>query len=230
MVSIVSAAAVISALVGVFLRYSGSRKLDRDYLVSPIGTPIRAKKPRADFGVPIKQVETAVSNHGSDERLSNAKRQTKDKRAELKELLARLPDESIPEMRFLTEDDWYAASAGPLDTEDDIRAAFSKLRAAAITRFAKALIPGVAAYERANPGKIPAGGIQDLLPYANGILDQSLMQRYRIANQSDYPNMGVGNRWVIVQVSAVDSKFDIPIVIGPHGWVRYIPGPMSAVK
>jgi len=117
-----------------------------------------------------------------------------------------------------------------LETEDDIRLAFSKLRYAAITRFAKELQPGLMAYERDNPGKTPSGGGRDLQPFTNGILDESLIQRYFVAKQTDYPELGVGNQWVITQISMVDSEFDTRIVIGPFGFGHYGPGPQLTLQ
>src|SRR6185436_931628 len=52
--------------------------------------------------------------------------------AALREILERLPEQSIPELKLATEADWYNAVDGnPLESTDDTRRALGRLRSAA---------------------------------------------------------------------------------------------------
>jgi hypothetical protein len=148
----------------------------------------------------------------------NPKASIAERVADLQDMLVRLSGQPIPEMRFLHEADWYAAADGTLETEDEIRLALSKLRETAQRRFAKDLLPAVMAYASLHPGKAPPGGIQDLQSYYKGTLDEALVKRYRVAKPEEFPNIGVGEDWVLTPVSLVDSKYDSRLVIGPHGF------------
>ena len=46
-----------------------------------------------------------------------------EKVAKLRTMLGSLPEQGIPEFKLLTEDDWYAAVDGPLESTEDYRLA-----------------------------------------------------------------------------------------------------------
>ena len=139
-----------------------------------------------------------------------------EKVSKLRTMLENLPDQGIPELKLLTEDDWYAAIDGPLESTEDYRLALSKLRGRAENRFAKVLFPMLQGYIRANGGKFPSDTSQ-LQPFISGDIDVAMLQRYKVVPQSVIPNVRMGGDSVMTQVGLVDSQYDQTSVIGPRG-------------
>ena len=137
--------------------------------------------------------------------------------AMLKDILNRLPEQKIPQLRYATEADWYAAVDGPLDTADEIRVALARIRAAAETRFATILQPALGAYMKANAGSFPKN-VGELQFFFGESIDPTLLQHYKIVRSSELTSVRVDGDWAITQASVVDSEFDSHFVIGPDGW------------
>jgi hypothetical protein len=136
--------------------------------------------------------------------------------ATLKDMLNRLPEQRIPQLRYATEADWYAAVDGPLETVEDIRGAFARIRAAAEKRFTKILHPALVAYMKANAGAFPKE-VGDLQRFLGESIDPALLQHYKIVG-ANTARVLVGGEWAITQASVVDSEFDFHFVIGSDGW------------
>lgn len=138
------------------------------------------------------------------------------KLAALKDVLARLPEQSIPELQFATDGDWYSAVDGPLETTDDYRLALGKLRTSAEKRFAGMAQPALRAYLKANRDEFPQD-VSALLPYFDNPMDPLVLRRYKVVPASEVKNVGVGGVWAITQQSLIDSTYDSHSVIGPRG-------------
>ena len=135
----------------------------------------------------------------------------------MKEVLARLPEQSIPELQFATAGDWYSAVDGPLETTEDYRLALGKLRASAEKRFAGMAQPALRAYLNANRSEFPKE-VSQLLQYFDGPIDPLVLQRYKVVPASEVKNVGVGGAWAITQQSLIDPAYDSHSVIGPDGY------------
>jgi len=140
--------------------------------------------------------------------------------AMLKEILDRLPEQRIPQLRYATEADWYAAVDGPLESAEDVRGALARIRAAAEGRFAKILQPALRAYMDANTGSFPKD-VGQLQSFLGAGVELAALQHYRIVRSSEIRSVRVGGEWAITQASVVDSEFDSHIVIGPDGFGSY---------
>lgn len=139
------------------------------------------------------------------------------KLATLKDVLARLPEQAIPELQFATEGDWYSAVDGPLETTEDYRLALGKLRASAEKRFAGMAQPALRAYLDANGGEFPKD-VSQLMPYFAHPIDPLVLHRYKVVPASEVKNVGVSGAWAITQRSLIDSVYDSHSVIGPRGY------------
>jgi hypothetical protein len=135
----------------------------------------------------------------------------------LKDVLARLPEQSIPELQFATAGDWYSAVDGPLETTEDYRLALGKLRASAEKRFAGMAQPALQAYLNANRSVFPKD-VSQLMQYFDRPIDPSVLQRYKVVPASEVRNVGVGGAWAITQQSLIDPTYDSRSVIGPDGY------------
>jgi RNA polymerase sigma factor (sigma-70 family) len=102
--------------------------------------------------------------------------------SELKARLAQAPDQTIPELQFLTGQDWLNAvkDMQRLETEKDVRRALSALRSFAKKDFAQMVHAALVNYAQANSGLSPTE-MSQLVPYFTSPTDASVLQRYEIA-------------------------------------------------
>ncbi|MBL9189403.1 MAG: hypothetical protein JNK23_18110 [Opitutaceae bacterium] len=139
-----------------------------------------------------------------------------EKIAELRSMLTRLPEQSIPELKLATHGDWTIAVDGSLESPEDFRRALGKIRTAAEARFAKLAHEAVRAYLKANGNQFPADPLQ-LLPFASPEIDRAMLARYKVVPAADIPNLRMGGDQIITQVARIDSDYDSTTVIGPQG-------------
>ena len=116
----------------------------------------------------------------------------------LRQSVDQMPDKRIPEMEFLTDKDWAAATRDAnLDSDDGVRQAMSALRSAAKDNFFNAMRDAIKKYAAAaNGGDLPADPAQfaqainangslfpseiaQLKPYFNVPVDETTLQRYQ---------------------------------------------------
>jgi RNA polymerase sigma factor (sigma-70 family) len=101
---------------------------------------------------------------------------------QLKQRVTQLPGQTIPELQFLTEQDWLNAVKGSkqLETDADYAQALSTLRISAKFEFAGMVRSALLNYAQANNGQ-PPGDLSQLQPYFASPVDASALQRYQIA-------------------------------------------------
>jgi RNA polymerase sigma factor (sigma-70 family) len=133
--------------------------------------------------------------------------------AKIKARLEQMPEKKIPELRFLTDQEWKQVAGIPnkLATDDDFRHAFSNLRERAKDLFVRWLGQALHNYAKANGGYLPAD-LSQLKPYftppaldANWKpgdpkryellpVEDAILQRYQLVQSgklSDVPKVGV---------------------------------------
>jgi RNA polymerase sigma factor (sigma-70 family) len=140
-----------------------------------------------------------------------------DRTTQLKARLQQTPGAKIPELQFLTEEDFLNAAKNDLNTDEDFRRAFSGLRNAAETAFINSeLKPALSQYAQANNGQFPTD-LSQLQQYFNPPVDNSVLQRWEIAPHSTVEGVGVGDM-VVTQVAPVDADNDNRYAVGLNGW------------
>lgn len=109
----------------------------------------------------------------------------------LKEWLSQSRQTAIPEMKYLTSNDWLAATLdNPLESEAAIRSALSRLRQKAKTKpeVAANISRAISAYANAHRGE-PMSDPMALIPFLKTPLLPEILQRYEpvseIAGQND---------------------------------------------
>jgi RNA polymerase sigma factor (sigma-70 family) len=135
----------------------------------------------------------------------------------LKQRLAETPNAKIPELQFLTEQDWLNAANGKLDTDADYRRALASLRSAAESKVASMLQKALKAYLQSSSGQMPTDLVQ-LQPYFDSPVDDAILQRWEIAPASTVQSLGMGGDVIITQKAPVDDVFDTRYGIGPNGF------------
>jgi RNA polymerase sigma factor (sigma-70 family) len=119
--------------------------------------------------------------------------------AKIKERLEQMPEKKIPELQFLTDQEWQqvASISGKLETEADYRVAFSRARERAKELFARWLGQALHNYAKANNGMLPTDLSQlkpyftppvhgtnwkpgDPVRYESLAIDDAILQRYQL--------------------------------------------------
>jgi hypothetical protein len=109
---------------------------------------------------------------------------------QLKRFVAEHRDLDIPELQFLSEQNWFGiAASGNFATEEDFRKASSSLRRTAENIFANKLHQALTLYVRSNADRLP-NTPQELLPFFDPPIEPALLDRYELLHRglaSDVP-------------------------------------------
>ena len=126
----------------------------------------------------LAQLKAAAASNENDP-AESAVKSWLDRVKKLKERLAQMPNRTIPEFQFLTDQDWLDAVRKPkqLETDSDFDQAFAALRSAAKNEFAATVQDALGSYAQANNGQLPADFSQ-LKPYFASSVDDSVLQGY----------------------------------------------------
>jgi hypothetical protein len=135
----------------------------------------------------------------------------------LKQRLEETPNAKIPELQFLTDQDWINAANGRLDNDSAYRRALSTLRKAGEGKFATMLNRAVIGYMKNNGGQMPTD-LAQLQLYFDSPVDDAILQRWEIAPANTVPSLGMGGNSIITQKAPVDDIFDTRYGIGPNGF------------
>ncbi len=139
----------------------------------------------------------------------------------LRQLFAENPEQRVPELQFLTEEDWlHLARNLDLESPDGIRQALSEVRHAAKNRFVPDLQQALRAYIGANDGYLP-NAMSDLLPYFEKPIDGALLDQYELLYTGKMSDV-TGS--FVIRGKVVDSDLDYPWQIGPNAFGPGSPG------
>jgi RNA polymerase sigma factor (sigma-70 family) len=135
----------------------------------------------------------------------------------LKQHLEQNPQARIPELQFVTEQDWLNAAKGKLDTDADYRRALSALRWAGENKVVVSLQKALKGYLQANHDQMPTD-LARLQPYFDSPMDDAILQRWEIAPAETVKSLGMGGDVIITQKAPVDDVCDTRFGIGPNGY------------
>lgn len=122
--------------------------------------------------------------------------------------LGQHPEFSIPELRYLTANDWLDATRGAnLVTEADYREALANLRSAAKRSVAPRIRDALQRYVTAHNGALPPDA-PALSAYLPDSLDPAILQRYTINPSGRVPGLIGDQRFVLVESKPVDELWD----------------------
>ncbi len=137
---------------------------------------------------------------------------------QLKKRLEENPDQKIPELQFVTEQDWLDAARRKFKTDKDIRGALSQLRRSGESAFANMLDSALRKYLEANNGKFP-NEVSALQNYFKPPIDAALLQRYEVVPPKISPDGKIkqGNQGKVTQSFPIDDEFDTRFTINADG-------------
>ena len=145
--------------------------------------------------------------------------------ARLRQWLEEMPEEKIPELRFLSEDDWIAEVDDPLVTDEDYRSAMYALRADADCEFARRAFRALRQYAQINNGQFPTD-LSQLKPYFESPIDDAILQRYEIVPTKSLVSSlaELGGDRLITEKAPVNKELDLRTAIGTNTWRNTMEG------
>ena len=160
------------------------------------GEVTRLRRENQELARPATKTETGGRDEAEASLLDRVKR--------LKLRLNETPEARIPELRFLTEQDWLTAATPRLDTEDDYRRALAHLCSVGEHHFLLAASRALEKYLDQH-NEAPPTEVSQLTPYFDTPPDDLLLSRYKIEPQQadqttgspDRTGTGAAADWVI---------------------------------
>ena len=166
----------------------------------------------------VAQLRTANAQNDTNDPTDEAAKSVAARVKQMKQWLEQNPDKKIPELQYLSAQEWLrgASYSGDWKTDDDFDRALSQLRRDAKRTFANSIGEALANYIAGNNGQLP-GDISQLEPYFNPPVDGTILQRYQLlqtGNLSDIPN----NEPLIAEKAPVDDQYDTLFTISATGY------------
>jgi len=116
-------------------------------------------------------------------------------------------DQRIPEMQFLTEEDWLRVAKDiQFDSDEATRRALAALRAAAVEKFKPQLTSALRSFAKTPPENVTT--ILALQPFADPPIDPALLVRYELFQTTQTPP-----RWKVQTKAPIDADHDTRHVI-----------------
>jgi RNA polymerase sigma factor (sigma-70 family) len=164
----------------------------------------------------VTQLKTAETQKANDSVTSAAKVLVA-RVNQLKHRLEQMPEENIPEIQLLSDQDWLqqASFSGDLNTDDELDRALAGLRSAAKQRFAYSMGAALDAYIAANNGQLP-NDISDLKSYFDKPVDDAILQRYQLTQAGSLGNLSHSDS-LITEKAVVNDQSDTLMTIGAFG-------------
>lgn len=147
----------------------------------------------------------------------------------LKSVLADNPKWKIPEMSYLTSNDWLSVTLeNPLSTGAEIRKALSRLRelAKAKPQVGPNFVQALNAFARAHEGRFP-NKIAELIPFLKPELPNEILARYRVPSKAPAamdPNRAFfaqNGPLLLEEVEPVDEDYDTQLVFMDDAWATF---------
>jgi hypothetical protein len=127
------------------------------------------------------QLKGGSATSGADAALDEAFKTWAVRATRLRQHLDQAPNQQIPELKLLTEKNWFDAvkNLKQLDTDNDYNEAFSTTRNLAKGEFGRMLQQALRGYTDANNGQLPQD-LAQLKPYFDKPVDDAVLQRYQL--------------------------------------------------
>jgi cell division protein FtsB len=166
----------------------------------------------------VSRLRTANAQNNSNDPADEAAKGVAAKVKQIKQWLEQNPNGKIPELQYLTAQEWLRGAnyTAELKTDDDFDRALSQLRRDAKRTFAYSMGEALANYIAGNSGQLPSD-ISQLESYFNPPIDGTMLQRYQLlqtGNLSDFPN----NEPLIAEKAPVDDQYDSLFKISATGF------------
>ena len=166
----------------------------------------------------VGRLRTANAQINSNDPADEAAKSVAAKVKQLRQWLEQMPDKNIPELQYLTAQEWLRGAnyTAELKTDDDFGRALSQLRRDAKRTFAYSMGEALANYIGRNNGQLP-GDISQLESYFNPPIDGTILQRYQLLQKGNLINIP-NNEPLIAEKAPVDDQYDSLFKISAAGF------------
>jgi RNA polymerase sigma factor (sigma-70 family) len=151
-----------------------------------------------------------------DQVLASMRQMYGDRLARLKQMFAANPGEAVPELQYLSDDQWLEQVQYDRQlNETNGNRALSSTRNRAQIQFALSVLSDALwRYGKQNPGAFPTD-LSQLAPYFKSPVDPAMLQEWAILPTSSMPtHLRVSGDWVITEKAPVDAELDERVVVG----------------
>jgi RNA polymerase sigma factor (sigma-70 family) len=136
----------------------------------------------------------------------------------VKRRLDEMPDKKIPELQYLTAEDWLEVSKGYGETDQgsNIRRVLAELRRRAKLTFAIMAGQALNDYIIANNGYLP-DDLSQLKPHFKTQIPDEMLERYSLRHTGKLASIST-TECIISEKHTVDDREDTLFTIGAYGW------------
>jgi hypothetical protein len=174
----------------------------------------------------LAQLEDAISTTRSEPGAEPIVQGWLSRVGDLKQRLEQRPDQRIPELRFLTEQDWLNATRKQLDTDSDYRKAMAALRDAGQEKFALLACEALQSYLKGRDPRLDVNysprpdnfselllehfptDLSQLKLYFASPIDDAILQRWEILTGDKLNRLGILGPAAITQKALLDEEYD----------------------
>jgi RNA polymerase sigma factor (sigma-70 family) len=145
----------------------------------------------------------------------------KAKEAKLRQLFEQMPDQQVPEMQLLSDQQWLdIARDADLDSKIGISKAMRAVRQTAKNNFAPQMAKALKEFVEANNGQLPNDLFQ-LKPYFKSPVNDTILQQYKLLFTGKMSDLQSGE-WIVADQSIVDQGYGEPLrKIGLNGYTTW---------
>jgi RNA polymerase sigma factor (sigma-70 family) len=144
----------------------------------------------------------------------------KAKGAKLRQLFEQMPDQQVPEMQLLSDQQWLdIARDADLDSKTGISKAMRTVRQTAKNNFAPQMAKALKEFVEANNGQLPNDLFQ-LKPYFKSPVNDAMLQQYKLLFTGKMSDLQSGE-WIVADQSVLDQGYGESLrKIGLNGYTR----------
>ncbi len=128
---------------------------------------------------------------------------------QLKAYLVQHPEKSIPEVQFVTDQDWLSVTKAVFETDGNgvtaaaYRHALSLLYDMAKIKFSQKAIPALKSYELTHNGQFPTDVLQLKVHFTEPV-DEAVLQRYAVMPRSTFEGVRLAGDSVLAEIASPD--------------------------
>jgi len=169
----------------------------------------------------VAQLKTAKARNDSHDPTDAAAQAVAAKVKQLKQWLEQNPNAKIPELQYLTAQEWLRGAnyTRELKTDHDYARAISQLRRDAKRTFAYVIGEALANYIAGNNGQLP-GTLSQLEAYSNPAIDGTMLQRYQLLQTGNLGDFSIQEP-LIAEIMPVDEQYDSLFTISATGYAYH---------
>jgi RNA polymerase sigma factor (sigma-70 family) len=172
----------------------------------------------------------AAASEGNDPATEAAYKIWAQRATRLRQRLDQAPDQRIPELQYLTEQDWFDAvkDLKQLESDDDFRHALSNARNSGKSEFGRSLQKALRDYTAANQGQLPTT-LSDLKPFFDATVDDAVLQRYKLLQTGKLTDVPDGQYLVADAAPPIDPDYDARLEFTLNGTTSHTGNPFEEI-